>query len=347
MKSVKYYKDEGAEEEIAKMEKIIKSGKFEETYIRELVARQKGELSVRSRYYDGNIAEGNWSLIEEDSDIEKLDKFDAEKEIYGISEYSERKKDAEYEYVFIPSYYAVKTLILYYIDRKDKKKAERIYGLKNAVVRRDGKKFYGGLPFILRYIGGDFEDNRIDVKKLTETLLDSVSGLENNNENNFIDDFIKDIIDCLNDFYGKNLILERRIKNFNEAKDNWFYIDFNEKIKKEGDQLLNYILVNDCKILMHRDVEKDLNSLQKKQAEKAKEKISKTPNYPNNDFPEDSELLKGDLKGWLSQRISKKDRLVYKIESDKKTDKRIVYIAAAYGHYDEAPRRSKSTASYR
>ncbi|OKZ73923.1 MAG: hypothetical protein BHW00_07090 [Clostridium sp. 26_22] len=94
---------------------------------------------------------------------------------------------------------------------------------------------------------------------------------------------------------------------------------------------------------MHRDVEKDLNRLQKKQAEKAKEKISKTPNYPNNDSPEDSELLKGDLKGWLSQRISKKDRLVYKIESNKK----IVYIAAAYGHYDEAPRRSKSTASYR
>jgi len=345
MKGVKYYKDEGAEAEITKMEKRMKSGKFEETYIRELVARQKGELSVCSQYYDGNIAEGNWSLIEEDSDIEKLDKFDAEKEIYGISEYSERKKDAEYEYVFIPSYYAVKTLILYYIDRK--KKAERVYGLKNAVVRRDGKNFYGGLPFVLKYIGGDFEDNRIDVKKLTETLLDSVSRLENNNENNLIDDFIKEIMDCLNDFYSKNLILERRIKNFNEAKDNWYYIDFKEKIKKEKDQLLNYLLVNDCKILMHRDVEKDLNSLQKKQAEKAKEKISKTPNYPNNDFPEDSELLKGDLKGWLSQRISKKDRLVYKIESDKKTDKRIVYIAAVSGHYDEAPRRSKSTASYR
>ena len=342
-KDVKYYKDEGAEKEIIKMEKIIKSGKFEESYIRELVARQKGELSVHSKYYDENIAEGNWSLIEEDSDIEKLDKFDAEKEIYGISEYSERKKDAEYEYVFIPSYYAVKTLILYYIYMKGKKKAERIYGLKNAVVRRDGKKFYGGLPFILKYIGGDFEDNRIDFKKLTETLLDSVSRLEKNNDNNFIDDFINDIIDCLNDFYGKNLILERRIKNFNEAKDNWFYIDFNEEIKKERDYLLSYTLVNDCKILMHRDVEKDLNRLQKKQAEKAKEKISKTPNYPNNDSPEDSELLKGDLKGWLSQRISKKDRLVYKIESDKK----IVYIAAAYGHYDEAPRRSKSTASYR
>ena len=73
------------------------------------------------------------------------------------------------------------------------------------------------------------------------------------------------------------------------------------------------------------------------------EKISKTPNHPNNDFPEDSEALKGNLKGWFSQRISKKDRLVYKKDSDKK----IIYIATVCGHYDEAPNRTKSTSSYR
>ena len=339
-----YYKDKGAERRIEKMEQRIKSKKFEDSYIRELVARQKGELGVSSKYYEGNIAEGNWSQLEKDLDIKRLDIFDAEKEIYGKVIYSERKKDAEYEYVFIPSYYAVKTLILYYLNNKEQ--AERVYGLKNAVVRREGKKFYGGLPFILKYIGGDFEDNRIDINKLMEELLDFVSGLKNN-ENNFLDDFIKDIIDCLNDFYGKNLVLERRIKNFNESKENWFYIDFYEEIKKESDYLLNYTIVDNCKILMHRDVEKDFKCLQKKQEIKAKEKISKTPKYPKNDSPEDSELLKGDLKGWLSQRISKKDRLVYKIESDKKTDKKIVYIAAAYGHYDKASRRTKSTDAYR
>lgn len=120
-----YYKDKGAERRIEKMEQRIKSKKFEDSYIRELVARQKGELSVSSKYYEGNIAEGNWSQLEKDLDIKRLDIFDGEKEIYGKDIYSERKKDAEYEYVFIPSYYAVKTLILYYLNNKEQ--AERTY----------------------------------------------------------------------------------------------------------------------------------------------------------------------------------------------------------------------------
>lgn len=333
-----YYKDEDAEKEIEEMEKRIKSKKIEENYIRKLVASQKGELSVLSRYYEGNIAEGNWSLVEEDSNIENLDKVDWKKIIIGEAEYSERIKDAEYEYVFIPSYYAVKTLILYYI--KDKKQAERVYGLKNAVVRRNGKKFFGGLPFILKYIGGDFEDNRIDFAEIMEELLDFKGKLENNNEK---DDFINDIIDCIKDSHCKNLILEKRIKNFNESKENWFYLDFYKEIEKEEDLALNYTLVNNYTILMHRDVKKDWNHLQKGQVKKAKEKISKTPKHPYNDSPEDSEPLKGDLKGWFSQRISKKDRLVYRIEKDKK----IVYIAAVCTHYDDAPKRSKSMDSYR
>ena len=332
-----YKKDDVVEEKITTMEEIIKSEKFEESYIRELVANQKGELSVASRYYKGNIAEGNWSLIEKDLDIKNLDKeiVDAKDVLLGLYK-CPREKDSEYEYVFIPSYYAVKTLILYYI--KNQKQAESIYGLKNAVVRCDDKKFYGGLPFILKYMGGNFNDNRIDFEEFTEALLDFESRLQSDNENNFLND----IIDCINDFYGENLRLKRRIKNFKEAKDNWFCIDFYEEIKKEKGFLLNYTLVDGYKILMHNDVKKDWKHLQKGQVKKAKEKISKTPKHPYNDSPEDSEPLKGHLKGWFSQRISKKDRLVYKIEPDKK----IVYIAAVCGHYDKAPRRLKSTASY-
>lgn len=326
-----YYKNEDAEKKVKEMEKIVKSGKFEESYIRELVAMQKGELGISSKYYEGNIAEGNFSVVEDDKNIERFDKEDYYKLIYD--EPKERIKDAEYEYVFIPSFYAVKTLILYYL--KDQDQAQRIYGLKNAVVKRIGNKFYGGLPFILKYIGGDFKDKRIDLNGITEALL--------NNENCLLDDFLKDIIDCINDFYGKNLILERRIKNFKEGKENWFYINFYDEIKKEKNFLLNYTIVNDYKILMHRDVEKDWKHLQKAQIKRAKEKISKTPKHPYNDSPEDSEKLSGDLKGWYSQRISKKDRLVYRKEQDKK----VVYIAAVCSHYDEAPRRSKSTDSYR
>ena len=332
-----YKRDDVIEAKITTMEETIKSGKFEKSYIRELVANQKGELSVNSRYYKGNIAEGNWSLLEKDLKIKELDEeiVDAEDILLGLYKHP-REKDAEYEYVFIPSYYAVKTLILYYIENQ--KQAESIYGLKNAVVRREDKKFYGGLPFILKYMGGDFEDSRIDFKGIMEILLDFESRLESDNENKFLND----IIDCINDFYGVNLILERRIKNFKEAKENWFCIDFYEEIKKEKDFLLNYKIVDGYKILMHNDVKKDWKHLQKGQVKKVKEKISKIPQHPYNDSLEDSEPLQGDLKGWFSQRISKKDRLVYKIEPDKK----IVYIATVCGHYDKAPRRLKSMASY-
>ena len=105
-----YYKNEDAEKKVKEMEKIVKSGKFEESYIRELVAMQKGELGISSKYYEGNIAEGNFSVVEDDKNIERFDKEDYYKLIYD--EPKERIKDAEYEYVFIPSFYAVKTLIL-------------------------------------------------------------------------------------------------------------------------------------------------------------------------------------------------------------------------------------------
>ena len=104
-----YYKNEDAEKKVKEMEKIVKSGKFEESYIRELVAMQKGELGISSKYYEGNIAEGNFSVVEDDKNIERFDKEDYYKLIYD--EPKERIKDAEYEYVFIPSFYAVKTLI--------------------------------------------------------------------------------------------------------------------------------------------------------------------------------------------------------------------------------------------
>lgn len=325
-----YYKDEDVEIEITNMEKILKSKRYDADYVRSLVAKQQGKLSVDSIYYKGNISEGNWSLVKDDTDIKKLDIYDGAKEIYGTAEHSERIKDAEYEYVFIPSFYAVKMLILYYI--KNPEQAERIYGLKNAIVTHTGKKYIGGLPFVLKYIGGDFKDSRVDFGGLIEELIDSTRETE-------CADFIYDIIDCLNNFYGKDLILERRIKNYNDSKENWFTIDF----FKEDELLLNYVQVNDYKILGHNDIKKDFNHLQKGQKQKAKEKIRKTPNHPNNDFPTDSEPLRGDLSGWFSQRISKKDRLVYKKDSTKRT----VYIATAYSHYDDATRRVKSTESYK
>lgn len=319
-----YCKDEDAEEKIKEMEKIIKRREFKESYIRDLVAMQKGKLDVSSKYYKGNIAEGNWSLIEKDEYIEELNRGYDEEDVYlkvGLIEVSERKKDAEYEYVFIPSYYAVKMMMLYYM--RNSKQAERIYGFKNAIV--------GGLIFIYKYIGGEYKDERIDLRDLIEKLLDYERELK------LSDDFINEIINLLNGFYGKDLILERRIKNFNESKDNWFTVDF----YKDEDLLFNYVL--DYQILGHKDIKKDFQHLQKAQKEKAKEKISKTPKHPNNDCPEDSEKLSGNLRDWYSQRITKKDRLVYKKDSKNK----IVYIATVCGHYDKAPNRTKSTESYR
>lgn len=331
-------KHDTAEKEIITMKKVIKSEKFEESYIRKLVSMQKGGLSILSKYYDGNIAEGNWSLIENDLDIENLDKeiiddksVDAIDIMLGLAEYP-RVKDAEYSYVFIPSYYAVKILILYYLE--DKKQAKRIYALRNAVVRRNGEKFYGGLPFILKYMKKLPKDDSIkfDFADIMEALLDYKNGLEINNTK---DDFINDINDCIEKSCCKTFIIEKRIKDFKDEKDKYFCVNI-------GD-LLHFTPVDNYQILGHRDIKKDFKYLQKEQKEKAMEKISKTPNHPNNDFPEDSEALKGNLKGWFSQRISKKDRLVYKKDSDKK----IIYIATVCGHYDEAPNRTKSTSSYR
>ena len=314
------YEDEYAEKEIKELEDNLKCRKLKESYIRELLGKQNGRLSVKSAYYKGKIAGGNWSLIK-DSNIEKLNaEFDGSFEIDGIPK---KEKDAEYEYIFVPSYYIFKILMQYYIANKDV--AERIYNLKTSIA--------GGLIFILKYIGGDYKDNRIDFCDFIEELLDFASDSE------YKDSFVNEIIDCLNNFYNKDLILERRIRNYNESKENWFTVDF----YKDKDFLLHYTPVKDYRILGHKDIEKDLKHLQKRQAEKAKEKIRKTPNHPNNDVPEDSEALRGDLKGWFSQRISKKDRLVYKKDFENK----IVYIATACSHYDTATRRIKLTDSYR
>ena len=43
------------------------------------------------------------------------------------------------------------------------------------------------------------------------------------------------------------------------------------------------------------------------------------------------EQLKGDRAGQWSRRITKKHRLIYEIVEDKV----LVYVLAAYGHYDE------------
>lgn len=317
---IKCYEDDAAEEEITRMIKNMITETPEDDYIRNLIAKQNGKLKTNSQYYKGNIAEGNWSLIDE-ADIKILNiRFDADKEIRGKLK---KEKDAEYEYIFISSYYAVKTIMLYYM--KNNKQAKRIYGLENAVL--------GGVFFILKYIGGDFKDERIDLNDFVEALLNYERELK------YSDDLIEDIIKIFNDFYGKDLILERRIRNYNESQDNWFTVNF----YKEKDFLLNYIPTNNYQILGYKDIEKDFKHLQKAQREKAKEKIWKTPNHPNNECPADSETLKGDLEGWFSQRISKKDRLVYKKDYDKK----IVYIAAVCGHYDKAPRRTKATYLYR
>ena len=73
------------------------------------------------------------------------------------------------------------------------------------------------------------------------------------------------------------------------------------------------------------------------------EKIRKTPKHPNNDSIKDSEELKANLKGWFSQEVGKKDRLVYRKEVKEKT----VYIATVCDHYKEAARRTKSRVAYR
>lgn len=180
---------------------------------------------------------------------------------------------------------------------------------------------------------------KYDFAEVMQELVDRKIGLE---INNLYDDFINDIIDCINNSHCKSYIIDKRVKDFKDAKEKYYCIDFKVELKSD-DELLNYTLVNDYTILMHRDVKKDWQHLKNKQVVKAKEKISKTPKHPNNDFPTDSEPLSHDLKGWFSQHISEKDRLVYTIDKKTKT----VYIATVCDHYKDAARCSKLTASYR
>ena len=92
---------------------------------------------------------------------------------------------------------------------------------------------------------------------------------------------------------------------------------------------------------MHKDVEKDWAHIQQ-YLKKANEIINNTPNFPEN-IPPKNDILHGDLKGWISQRVSHKDRVVYRKESKEKT----IYIATVCDHYKDAAIRYKSTKSYR
>ena len=54
------------------MELTLEGKKVEDQDIRNIIGKQKSQLNVASKYYSGNIAEGNWSLIKNDRDIEYL-----------------------------------------------------------------------------------------------------------------------------------------------------------------------------------------------------------------------------------------------------------------------------------
>lgn len=344
-------KDDIAEEKLIGMEEKSKSEKFDESYIRELVAMQKGKLSVESKYYKPqNIAEGNWSLVEKDEKIEELDREEIDDDLVdtfiSMSKKEPREKNAEYTYVFKSSYYAVKTLILYYL--KYRKDAKKIYGLKNAVVRRNSKKskkFYGGLPFILKYLKKAYKGKlsidtsiKFDFADIMQKLLDCKSGLEKNGEE---DEFINDIIECIKSSHCGDFIVEKRIKDFKDAKEKYFCVKFEEKTEKDG-EILNY-MIDGYEILMHRDVKKDWKYLEEAYVKEANEKIRKTPKHPFNDSEKDSEKLKKELKGWFSQQIGIKDRLVYKKDKDNK----VIYIATVCDHYKDAKGRTKSTVAYK
>lgn len=349
MKEFYKNRDKDADKEIKKMKEIYESGKFDESFIRKLVSEQKGELSVNSIYWEKEkISEGNWSKIK-DSDIKTLDKeivysksiydkpVDAKDVLLGLDHYSKekdevyfREKNAEYEYVFIPSFYTVMSLIKYYL--KDKKEALKIYNLKNAVVKKEIKKdkeiYYGGLPFILKYLDKFFKDASIDDIKfdfvdIMEELIDCKSNLEINKEK---DEFINNIIDCIRKSKCKDFILEKRIKDCEYSKDKY----------------IEYKIIDNYKILKHRDVEKDWKHLKEGQVKKANEIIDNTPKFPKN-VPPKNEALNANIKGWFSQRVSKKDRVVYKKDPTEKA----IYIATVCDHYKDAERRSKSKKLYR
>lgn len=242
-----------------------------------------------------------------------------------------RENNAEYEYVFKPSFYAVISLIFYYLNNK--KEAEKIFNLKIAVLRKnitESEEYYGGLPFILRYLKTLLnkvpEDSMVsEFVEIMDILINCKRIMEINND---YDEFLNDIIDCIRKSGCKDFILTKRVKDLEYEKEKYFHI----KYKIDG-----------YDILMHRDVKKDWKYLKETYAKEAKEKIKKTPKHPFNDSEKDSEKLKRELKGWFSQRIGIKDRLVYK--KDKKN--KVVYIATVCDHYKDAEGRTRSTVAYK
>lgn len=334
--------NEDADKENEKMKRIMRAilndKKVKESDILNLIGRQKNKLSVDSEYYSGNIAEGNWSLLKNDIEIKELDidkrkvKSDALDILLGLDKDKKiRENDAEYEYVFKPSFYAVISLIFYYLNNK--KEAEKIFNLKIAVLRQnitESEEYYGGLPFILRYLkiilSKDSEDPIVsDFVNIMDVLSDRKRIMEINNEN---DEFLNDIIDCIRKSGCKDFILTKRVKDWEYEKDKYFHIEYK---------------IDGYDILMHRDVKKDWKYLKEAYVTEAKEKIRKTPKHPFNDSEKDSEKLKRELKEWFSQRIGIKDRLVYKKDKNNK----VVYIATVCDHYKDAEGRTKSTVAYR
>lgn len=334
--------NEDADKENKKMKRIMRAilndKKVKESDILNLIGRQKNKLSVDSEYYSGNIAEGNWSLLKNDIEIKELDidkrkvKSDALDILLGLDKDKKiRENDAEYEYVFKPSFYAVISLIFYYLNNK--KEAEKIFNLKIAVLRQnitESEEYYGGLPFILRYLkiilSKDSEDPIVsDFVNIMDVLSDRKRIMEINNEN---DEFLNDIIDCIRKSGCKDFILTKRVKDWEYEKDKYFHIEYK---------------IDGYDILMHRDVKKDWKYLKEAYVTEAKEKIRKTPKHPFNDSEKDSEKLKRELKEWFSQRIGIKDRLVYKKDKNNK----VVYIATVCDHYKDAEGRTKSTVAYR
>ena len=62
---------------------------------------------------------------------------------------------------------------------------------------------------------------RFKFAEIMELLINSRSGLEINKEK---DDFIDDIIDCISKSRCKDFILEKRVKDFKEAKEEFFVL---------------------------------------------------------------------------------------------------------------------------
>ncbi|MRM84297.1 Txe/YoeB family addiction module toxin [Riemerella anatipestifer] len=86
-------------------------------------------------------------------------------------------------------------------------------------------------------------------------------------------------------------------------------------------------------IVLTEQAEKDLNNLRKSEPTAYKKAISLIEDIsitPTTGIGK-PEPLKGNKTGLYSRRISKKHRLIYKVEDEKI----IVIIISAYGHYDD------------